>query len=148
MNTFVIKLKKQTKKQNIHWPLSWQEHRGCHTCSFHYFSTVHNVQLNFKQLVNFLLLCWRWSHESNPVVLEQRHWKLLLWHLKLFFFFFFFPAGSPMSMLLYRLRYLWSTVLPSGFAAFCILHIVVMVESYTSNPCKKAFSVLLLSVYL
>lgn len=86
MNTFVIKLKKQTKKQNIHWPLSWQEHRGCHTYSFHYFSTVHNVQLNFKQLVNFLLLCWRWSHESNPVVLEQRHWKLLLWHLKLFFF--------------------------------------------------------------
>lgn len=116
MNTFVIKLKKQTKKQNIHWPLSWQEHRGCHTYSFHYFSTVHNVQLNFKQLVNFLLLCWRWSHESNPVVLEQRHWKLLLWHLKLFFS----PAGSPMSMLLYRLRYLWSTVLPSGFAACCI----------------------------
>lgn len=93
MNTFVIKLKKQTKKQNIHWPLSWQEHRGCHTYSFHYFSTVHNVQLNFKQLVNFLLLCWRWSHESNPVVLEQRHWKLLLWHLKLFFFFSFFQLA-------------------------------------------------------
>lgn len=65
-----LNLKKQTKKQNIHWPLSWQEHRGCHTYSFHYFSTVHNVQLNFKQLVTFftsfaeddhmkvIQLCW------------------------------------------------------------------------------------------
>lgn len=146
MNTFVIKLKKQTKKQNIHWPLSWQEHRGCHTYSFHYFSTVHNVQLNFKQLVNFLLLCWRWSHESNPVVLEQRHWKLLLWHLKLFFFFF--PSWQSYVHVTLQIALSVIHCFAQWFCCMLHLHIVVMVESYTSNPCKKAFSVLLLSVYL
>lgn len=144
MNTFVIKLK--TNKKNKTYTDLFLDRNTCHTYSFHYFSTVHNVQLNFKQLVNFLLLCWRWSHESNPVVLEQRHWKLLLWHLKLFFFFF--PSWQSYVHVTLQIALSVIHCFAQWFCCMLHLHIVVMVESYTSNPCKKAFSVLLLSVYL